>query len=67
MIRVHRVAWTSYYCPSELTGRIGEWVDGYNYYCYHEAIDNVTPSDKCQGTDLEILTRRETSKRKRSG
>ncbi len=62
MIRVHRVAWNSYYCPSELTGRIGEWVDGYNNHRYHEAIDNVTPNDKYHGRDLEILARREKVK-----
>jgi transposase InsO family protein len=51
-----------YYSPSELTGRIGEWVDYYNNRRYHEAIDNVTPSDKYYGRDLEILERREKVK-----
>jgi putative transposase len=51
-----------YYSPSELTGRIREWVDYYNNRRYHEAIDNVTPSDKYYGRDLEILERREKVK-----
>jgi putative transposase len=51
-----------YYSPSELTGRIGEWVDYYNNHRYHEAIDNVTPSDRYHERDLEILARREKVK-----
>ena len=47
-----------YYSPSELEERIREWVDYYNNHRYHEAIDNVTPSDKYFGKDKEILKNR---------
>jgi len=47
-----------YYSPSELEERIQEWVDYYNNHQYHEAIDNVTPSDKYCGRDKEILKNR---------
>jgi HEPN domain-containing protein len=45
-------------CPSELEERIREWVDYYINHRYHEAIDNVTPSDKYYGRDQEILKNR---------
>ena len=59
-----------YYSPRELEARIGEWVEYYNNHRYHEAIDNVTPSDKYFGRDQEILEQRkkiktETMKKRR--
>jgi len=53
-----------YYSPEELRSRICEWVDYYNNHRYHEAIDNVTPSDKYFGRDREILERRQKTKAK---
>jgi transposase InsO family protein len=47
-----------YYAPSELQDRIREWVDYYNNHRYHEAIDNLTPSDRYFGRDKEILKNR---------
>jgi putative transposase len=45
----------NYHSPTELEARISEWVDHYNNHRYHEAIDNVTPSDRFFGRDKEIL------------
>jgi putative transposase len=53
-----------YYSPSELKERIREWVDYYNNHRYHEAIDNVTPSDKYFGRDKEILKNRMKTKKR---
>ena len=52
----------NYYSPTELEARIREWVDHYNNHRYHEAIDNVTPSDRFFGRDKEILEQREKTK-----
>jgi putative transposase len=52
----------NYYSPSELETRISEWVDHYNNWRYHEAIDNVTPSDRFFGRDKEILEQRQKTK-----
>jgi hypothetical protein len=52
----------NYYSPSELEARIDEWVDYYNNHRYHEAIDNVTPSDRFYGKDKEILEQRQRTK-----
>ena len=51
-----------YYSPLELEERIREWVDYYNNHRYHEAIDNVTPSDRFYGKDKEILNQRQRTK-----
>jgi putative transposase len=51
-----------YFSPEDLRSRIGEWVDYYNNHRYHEAIDNVTPSDKYFGRDREILEQRKKIK-----
>jgi transposase InsO family protein len=54
----------NYYSPTELEARISEWVDHYNNERYHEAIDNVTPSDRFFGRDKEILEQRRKIKAK---
>ncbi len=46
------------FSSDKLEKRIREWVDYYNNHRYHEAIDNVTPSDKYFGRDKEILKKR---------
>lgn len=53
-----------YYSPEELTERIGEWVDYYNNHRYHDAIHNVTSSDRYFGREQEILERRKKIKTK---
>ena len=52
----------NYYSPTELEARICEWVDHYNNERYHEAIDNVTPSDRFLGRDKDILKQRQKIK-----
>ena len=52
----------NYYSPDELESRISEWVDYYNNQRYHEAINNVTPSDRFYGRDKEILKQRQRTK-----
>jgi hypothetical protein len=52
----------NYYSPPLLEARISEWVDYYNNQRYHEAIDNVTPSDRFFGRDKEILEQRQRTK-----
>ena len=53
----------NFYSPTQLQARISEWVDHYNNNRYHEAIDNVTPSDKYFGREREILKNRRKIKK----
>jgi len=52
-----------YYSSSELENQIGKFVDYYNNYRYHEALNNVTPADVYYGRKREILSRREQIKK----
>jgi len=52
----------NYYTPEELSYQVGRWVDYYNNHRYHEAIGNVTPSDRFFGRDKQILERRQKVK-----
>ncbi|MDD5703307.1 MAG: integrase core domain-containing protein [Dehalococcoidales bacterium] len=47
-----------YELPSQLERAIADFVDYYNYRRYHNALDNVTPSDVLYGRKDEILQRR---------
>jgi len=53
-----------YYSPSELEDQISVFVDYYNNYRYHEALENVTPADVYYGRDHEVLERRKQIKQK---
>ncbi len=53
----------NYYLPGSLELEIAKFVDYYNHDRYHEALDNVTPSDMYHGRRLSILTDREIIKR----
>jgi transposase InsO family protein/transposase-like protein len=54
----------NYYTPEQLTEQIGRWVEYYNNHRYHEALDNVTPLDRYNGRDREILEQRKRIKGK---
>ena len=54
----------NYYLPSELEDQIRLFVSYYNHERYHEALDNVTPSDVYYGRDQEIKARREQIREK---
>jgi len=51
LLRIDKVHTVYVEAPSELEVRISEWVDHYNKERYHEAIGNVTPSDRFFGRD----------------
>lgn len=52
------------YSPSDLKNAIAAFVDHYNNDRYHEALDNLTPSDVYYGREKEVLDRREEVKRR---
>jgi hypothetical protein len=55
----------NYAFPWALEQEIARFVDYHNNRRYHEALDNLTPTDVYFGRAKEVLTRREEIKRKR--
>ena len=47
-----------YEAPSHLEEAIADFVDYYNYRCYHKALGNVAPADVLYGRREQILKRR---------
>jgi putative transposase len=58
----NRILLENYYLPSQLELSIGEFVEYYNNYRYHESLDNLTPADVYFGRGPIILKRRENIK-----
>jgi len=54
----------NYYIPQDLEYRLAEWVDYYNNYRYHEALNNLKPVAVYEGRGRKILTKRENIKSK---
>lgn len=54
----------NYFLPGELELRLGEFVDYYNNHRYHEAINNLTPTDVYFARDKRILEKRKSIKKK---
>lgn len=48
----------NYYFPWQLEQAIADIVEHYNHQRYHEALDNVTPSDVFFGRHQEVLSHR---------
>ncbi len=54
----------NYYHPEELRNAIGQFVEYYNHFRYHESLENVTPADVYLGRQEAILKRRKEIKAK---
>jgi transposase InsO family protein len=57
--RLNLLVFTS---PEALRAAMAEFIEFYNYRCYHEGIDNVTPADVYFGRREGILKRRQEQK-----
>jgi hypothetical protein len=53
----------NYYFPWALEATLKDFVAYYNNERYHEALDNVTPTDVYFGRQYAVLSRREKIKR----
>ncbi len=53
-----------YFLPQELESKIGEWVNYYNNYRYHESLGNITQANKYDGRENEIFAERRKIKKR---
>jgi len=51
----NRILLENHFLPGDLEAQIEAFVDHYNHRCYHEGLNNVTPSDVDFGHDKSIL------------
>ena len=52
----------NYYSTEELERAVGKFVHHYNYYRYHESINNVTPAQMYYNKAAEVLQKRQRIK-----
>ena len=50
--------------PWDFEKKIEKFVNYYNHKRYHESIQNLTPADVYAGKDKEIITKRDSTKKK---
>ncbi len=58
----NRILLENHFLPGDLETQIEAFVDHCNHQCYHESLNNGTPSDVCFGRDKAILRQRERIK-----
>ena len=58
----NRILLENYYLPGDLESQIARFVEHYNYRCYHESLQNLTPADIYFGRGQTILLERKRIK-----
>ena len=60
----NRILLENYYLPGALEQAIGDFIDHYNHYRYHESLGNLAPADVYLGRAEAILKTRKEIKAK---